>query len=673
MTSRAGIYLWKDEEFALFLHYLNTNGGTMKKKTIDPRLFYHRAADHICAGMGRLLYMASSPAGDEIASAGPGFIFFWTRNSARPVRYIATGQGNGISCLSYSPDGLLIASSSWDGTVKVWENGSGALVKTIDLGDDEAVACCAFSPDGRYLAAGSDSMVTVWERSNDWHAYSYKGLSGYDEFCYPRGYAESLSFSPDGSLLVAAFNDEIVYVIDMQERKLSYSFQGRNDIEYTAFSPDGNELACGGRGWEVSLWDMKKREWSYSFETRGGLFAVTYSGDGRFLAASAHRKLYVWERNTRTLYHTFKGQELPVVSLSFMAGGNGVVTASGDLYTDGDNKIKTWDLEKMKLVKTFTGHSARLFGVAVSPDSLVAAYGGDKKVILWDCEKHSPFQAFTYRCMDEIEALRFSGDGKRLVWATFHGALEVMDVETGDVLLIARLEESINCLSLSPDGRYLATGSGDTEAEESNDNLVRLWDFLQKSLLLKYKGHRKEVTGVAFSPDGKLIASCSLDGTVKLWNRDNRKCARTLLNYHEGGKKKYRAGLLAVCFSPDGQSVIAADWDGRVIEWVIEGSGEPSAIKGHQTEIRALDISPCGKFLASGSMDSTIKLWDRSNRELIHTFSGHGATVQDLAFSPDGRFIASVSFDGTMRVWFLEEVLSRVRQSPPQPGECARC
>jgi len=248
-----------------------------------------------------------------------------------------------------------------------------------------------------------------------------------------------------------------------------------------------------------------------------------------------------------------------------------------------------------------------------------------------------------------IIELAFSPDGALLAtahdrdWVRFsqykhYGAL--WQVEPGalqDYLLDH--EAWLNGIAFSPDGALVAT--------VAEDNRTNLWQVSDGSLLRTLDSPNGGVTSVDFSPNGKLMATSTWDGSVDLWQVSNGSLLRTL--------KDADISLREVEFSPDSSLLAAAAEDGAVRVWSVSNGSLRYTLQGHESKVFGINFSPDGSLLASASEDTTIAIWQVSDGSLLHKLEGHTAEVSDVAFSPDGLLLASGSADYTLRLWQVSD------------------
>jgi WD40 repeat protein/serine/threonine protein kinase len=189
-------------------------------------------------------------------------------------------------------------------------------------------------------------------------------------------------------------------------------------------------------------------------------------------------------------------------------------------------------------------------------------------------------------------------------------------------------------LAVSPDGKRIASGS--------LDNAIKVWDAVTGAELMILRGHDARVTTVAFDSKGKRIVSAAYDGKIKLWDLASVKELMTLKG-HEGA-----AGAL---FSPDGKRVISGGHDKTIKVWDAETGAELRTLHGHEEPALCHAVSLDGRRIISGGRDKTIRVWDSATGAEVMTLRGHQEYVNGVSFSPDGTRIVSGSWDSTIKVW----------------------
>ncbi|MBD2524777.1 AAA-like domain-containing protein [Nostoc sp. FACHB-133] len=216
---------------------------------------------------------------------------------------------------------------------------------------------------------------------------------------------------------------------------------------------------------------------------------------------------------------------------------------------------------------------------------------------------------------------------------------------------------SVMAVDVSPDSSLIASAS--------IDNTVKLWrrDGTEVATL---KGHKGAVRAVDFSSDGQILASVGEDGTIKLWKLDG-----TLLKTFKG----HTASVWGVAFSPDGQFLASASWDATVKLWKRDGT-LLKTFQGSKGAFWGVAFSPDGQTIAATSLDRTVKLWKRDNSgwqnaKPVQTLQGHTAWVVGIAFSPDGQTIASASEDRTVKLWRRDSISKSYRLDKTLQGHDA--
>jgi WD40 repeat protein len=204
-------------------------------------------------------------------------------------------------------------------------------------------------------------------------------------------------------------------------------------------------------------------------------------------------------------------------------------------------------------------------------------------------------------------------------------------------------------LAFSPDGKLLASGGF--------DNLVKLWDFNARKEVRSLTGHTGPVYCVAFSPDGKMLASASADQTIRLWNPTDGKLIREL---------KGHTGIVdSIAFSPDGKLLASGSADKSVRLWNPADGKEVKNLGAHGQSVYGVAFSPDSKLLASAGADGLVKLWEVAGQKELKTLKGHDGMVTGVVFAPDNATVFSIGLlDRTLRQWNVATGMEMKKMGP---------
>ena len=348
-------------------------------------------------------------------------------------------------------------------------------------------------------------------------------------------------------------------------------------------------------------------------------------------------------------------------------GGINIMRFSPDgsyLAVGTDVGVWLYDLPDGNETALFTERTGQINALAFSHDRKILACGGfnNSVIQLWDVGTLSKLTTFELNdSTDAISALAFSDDNRTLVSLVMFGQIILWDVKSGSKTLL-----DLGSVHLNEAAAISQNGSIFVIAEDNGK--INLWDVDKRKKIATLKGHSSlfkgdsltadavsdifnlprnaNVSEFAFSSDGKMFASGSLDHTIQVWNVEKRKKLATLKGHQES--------VTSIAFSNDGKLVAGGDENKAIKIWDIDTRRERATLTGHKNAIYALAFSPNGETLASGSSDGTIRFWNPNNGEEIALFAtGYTESVKAVAFSENDTTLASATSIGTVEVWGL--------------------
>ena len=614
-----------------------------------------------------------SPDGKRIMAGNEdGSVIAWDLTSGRELLKFRAHEKEALS-LALSPDGRRLVTGGTDKGVRVWDANTGQ--KIVDLpGHEHVVFSVAFHPDGKRVASASqDRTVRVWDLETSQPPLVLRGS---------QGTVMNVAFSLDGKYLASTWRSEQegpggVKIWDLTTGKETADLHDPTErVRWVAFSPDGKHLAAALKDGTAKIWDVAAKKVVFTLTGHTDYVrSVTYTPDGeRLVTSSEDATIRVWDAATGRPLNILKGHTADIYSVVVAPDGRRLASTSRDLT------LRIWDADQNQdaFLLPIEG---RIEGVSFSPDGLLLAVPG-RTLQVWDTS--SGMQVLTpFDAPEEVLSATFSPDGRWLAAGAVGGRIYLLDnAGKGPIRHFHSHGRAITSLFFSADSERLVSASADEGLAKvwniasgevmctvpsargmivqpaltsdgallatCADDAVHIWETATGKKMKTFAGHANVTRVIAFSPDGRLLASGGGEGTIRVLDLAT---GQTLYTYPDLGSL-----IKTVAFSPDGKQLTASSGDRSFVPvWDAHSGKELFTLRGHSSTISRVLYTPDAKRLVTYSADKTVRLWDTETGQetlVLKIGAPHGdLRVRVLAVSKDSRLLAALGEDQTIRVW----------------------
>ncbi len=525
-----------------------------------------------------------------------------------------------VHALAFAPDGRTLAVGDEHGTIHLLDLASGRITGTR-AGHTARIWALDYAPDGRLVSAGEDTLITVWGATS-----TPVTLRGHSQRVY------DVAVAPDGSSVVSVSDDRTIRAWSLDG--------GAGAIMPGTFTAGIKTVAwIDGRQVVSSGWELRLRfievaaareiaQVANEYVTN----AVVTSPDGRLLAVGGDDPfITLLDVATRRPVARLDAAGASVLSLAFSPDGSTLAAAGKD------GKIRCWNTSGARRLVQSLGHRSFVRRLLFDPTGTrLFTEALDGTVRAWDLQAGVEIWRFADpRSCDHALAL---AAGKVYVGCVSQGNIFVLDAVTGDVLSRWISPPSVAALDVTGAGDVIAVG-GD------HDHDVRLLDGTTGALIGRLQGHTHTIYAMAFTPDGRYLASGGLDQSVRRWRREGATWVADALD------EAHDDDVLATAISHDGRVVASVGETPRVRVWWPDDPGRSVWLDGHTSRIWWVALSPDARHVLSASEDGTIRVWDIATSRELRAFRALDETGQGVAVSADGTQIAGGFTGGMVVVW----------------------
>ena len=537
-----------------------------------------------------------------------------------------------------SPDMKSMLVGSRSGQVYLYDLRTKSPVWKKEISDD-LVRNVEFDSTGkRFVTCCDDGSVSLWDAATGGQILHFAG-----HVDSKRPEVNQTAFIPNMGRIVSVGRDQTIREWDIATgEQLPLRFEGHSDhINHVEYCKSKNQLISCSRSREVFVWDYETGEMLDSLlDRQNGAGAI---GPVAALASSLHLPEYeqlvtgdqegriaFWDANSFQNLKRIKPHKAAVNSFSLSRDGSTLVAASSD------GSISLIELPSWNVLQTLRGHSRAVVGVEFISDDRFVSVGEGGEIHWWNAELNLDEELDGHA--ETVWDLAVSSDGKKLASCGSDGRVVVRELESGDTICEMAHPAEVNGVAFSNDGKLLATAC--------DDCVVRVIDARTAEVVTEHQEHEDNVGNVCFVPGTQIVVSTGRDGTAQIWDVANKQSL--------GSIKVQERGVLQCCVSLDGRYLFTAGDDPIVRKWKLATREFMASGKLHTDQVRTLNISFDGTKLVSAGRDGKAIVWNAADFQALLSLDADIIQVKAACFSPDGQAVVTAGDDKNVKLWDLE-------------------
>ena len=529
-----------------------------------------------------------------------------------PRLVLPVGHTSLIKSLSFSPDGKLILTSSWDKTARLWEFSTGKELQLF-FGHLDYIQHSNFNASGtQIVTASDDSTAKIWDASSGKIIKTIKNQHQTD----------FAAFSENGKNIITSSYDNTIRIWEINSGELIKL------IKYDSLI-SSKEIGFNGKYFLVSsdtvlnIIETSSGEIINTINENEDIYSAKLSRDSKMaLITDVNGTIRILDINSRKTLNTFYNKGF-VASAMFNNIGSYILFSY-------DSVAVLRDIISGKIIKEFN-HSDVIKSVQISSDDkLVITCGYDSTFIVWSAETGKII--FKNSSNDWLESAIFSLNGKQVISTGWDKVL-IWDIASGKETTILSGNCTVsNLVSLNENNGLVL-----------NDSSIMLIDIFSGKLKKVFNGHLEKVISSAFGPDNELIVSTGSDSTIRIWNIDK---GEEIYSFR-GQNNRIRFTSSNIYEN----LLLTSDIVNNLNRWDIESGKLIQKYIGHRGEIYESSFSSNGKLVLTASADSTVRIWDTNTGKSLQVLIGHKSAVHQAVFISNDTLVLTSSMDGTARIW----------------------